>query len=189
MRGLSLRKTPARWRTRSARIWSLSEQLLHPDRLREGRGSDSHDHTLLGEENFQKGMQLYFERHMAARQPATTLFRRWKMRRMSSLSFPPLVQPVRYAGCDRQNDYNPETEQYTLTISQRTPARRIRQKNSRCIFRLPSNCMTRRQSDPVAERRSPGEFGAELTQAEQTFVFDNVYFQPVPACCANSLRQ
>ncbi len=134
-------------------------------------------------------MQLYFERHDGVQRPVTTLCRRWKMRRMSIFPFPPLVQPVRYTDCDRQRRYNPETEQYTLTISQRTPATPIRQKNSRCIFRLPSNCMITRQSDPVAERRSSGEFRAERHQAEQTFVFDNVYFQPVPALLANSLRQ
>ncbi|STF40152.1 aminopeptidase N [Escherichia coli] len=41
-------------------------------------------HTLLGEENFQKrDAALFRAPMMAARQPATTLFRRWKMRRMS----------------------------------------------------------------------------------------------------------
>ncbi|MFP1451849.1 hypothetical protein ACLB1N_05410 [Escherichia coli] len=40
-------------------------------------------HTLLGEENFQKGMQLYFSVMMVAQRPVTILCRRWKMRRMS----------------------------------------------------------------------------------------------------------
>ena len=30
-------KTPARWRTQFARIWSLNEQLLHPDRYEKAR--------------------------------------------------------------------------------------------------------------------------------------------------------
>lgn len=80
-------------------------------------------HTLLGEENFQKGMQLYFERHdgsaatcddfVQAMEDASNVdlshFRRWY-----SQSGTPIVTV--------KDDYNPETEQYTLTISQRTPA-------------------------------------------------------------------
>lgn len=80
-------------------------------------------HTLLGEENFQKGMQLYFERHdgsaatcddfVQAMEDASNVdlshFRRWY-----SQSGTPVVTV--------KDDYNPETEQYTLTISQRTPA-------------------------------------------------------------------
>lgn len=79
-------------------------------------------HTLLGEENFQKGMQLYFERHdgsaatcddfVQAMEDASNVdlshFRRW----YSQAGTP--VVTVR-------DDYNPETEQYTLTISQMTP--------------------------------------------------------------------
>ena len=79
-------------------------------------------HTLLGEENFQKGMQLYFERHdgsaatcddfVQAMEDASNVdlshFRRWY-----SQAGTPIVTV--------KDDYNPETEQYTLTISQRTP--------------------------------------------------------------------
>ena len=79
-------------------------------------------HTLLGEANFQKGMQLYFERHdgsattcddfVQAMEDASNVdlshFRRWY-----SQSGTPVVTV--------HDDYNPETEQYTLTISQRTP--------------------------------------------------------------------
>jgi aminopeptidase N len=36
-------------------------------------------HTLLGEENFQKGMQLYFERHDGSAATCDDLSRRWKM--------------------------------------------------------------------------------------------------------------
>ncbi len=134
-------------------------------------------------------MQLYFERHDGSAGPVTILCRRWKMRRMSISPIPPLVQPVRHAGCDRQRRLQSETEQYTLTISQRTPATPDQEKNNRCIFRLPSNCMTTKAKDPVAERRSSGEFRAERHPGGQTFVFDNVYFQPVPALLCESLRQ
>ncbi|MFP1591112.1 M1 family aminopeptidase [Escherichia coli] len=69
-------------------------------------------HTLLGEENFQKGMQLYFERHdgsaatcddfVQAMEDASNVdlshFRRWY-----SQSGTPIVTV--------KDDYNPETEQ------------------------------------------------------------------------------
>ncbi|MFK9526489.1 M1 family aminopeptidase, partial [Escherichia coli] len=72
-------------------------------------------HTMLGEENFQKGMQLYFERHDAsaatcddfvqAMEDASNVdlshFRLWY-----SQSGTPIVTV--------HDDYNPETEQYTL---------------------------------------------------------------------------
>ena len=79
-------------------------------------------HTLLGEENFQKGMQLYFERHdgsaatcdefVQAMEDASNVdlsqFRRWY-----SQSGTPIVSV--------RDDYNPELEQYTLHVTQHTP--------------------------------------------------------------------
>ncbi|XNM77960.1 hypothetical protein ACLK19_06500 [Escherichia coli] len=40
-----------------------------------------------------------------------------------------------------KDDYNPEPA-CTLTISQRTPSHADQAENSRCIFHLPSNCLT-----------------------------------------------
>ncbi len=146
-------------------------------------------HTLLWRRKLPERMQLYFERHdgsaatcdfVQAMEDASNVdlshFRCWY-----SQSGTPVVTV--------KDDYNPETEQYTLTISQRTPATPDQAENNRCIFRLPSNCMTRRQSDPVAERRSSGEFRAERHQAEQTFVLIMSTSSRCLRCCANSLRQ
>lgn len=41
--------------------------------------------------------------------------------------------------------------------------------------------MTTKESDPAAKGGHPVNSVLNVTQAEQTFVFDNVYFQPVPA--------
>ncbi len=98
-------------------------------------------HTLLGEENFQKGMQLYFERHdgsaatcddfVQAMEDASNVdlshFRRWY-----SQAGTPVVTV--------KDDYNPETEQYTLTISSARRRRRSRKRNIRCIFRSALSC-------------------------------------------------
>ncbi|MSE18968.1 DUF3458 domain-containing protein, partial [Pantoea agglomerans] len=80
-------------------------------------------HTLLGEENFQKGMKLYFDRHdgsaatcddfVQAMEDASNVdlsqFRRWY-----SQSGTPVLTV--------RDDYNPELEQYTLHVTQHTPA-------------------------------------------------------------------
>ncbi len=51
-------------------------------------------HTLLGEENFQKGMQLYLSVTTAAPPPATTSSRRWKTR-------PTWICPISASGTAR----------------------------------------------------------------------------------------
>jgi len=80
-------------------------------------------HTLLGEASFQKGMQLYFDRHdgsaatcddfVQAMEDASNVdlsqFRRWY-----SQSGTPVLTV--------RDDYNPELEQYTLHVTQHTPA-------------------------------------------------------------------
>ena len=126
-------------------------------------------HTLLGEENFQKGMQLYFERHdgsaatcddfVQAMEDASNVdlshFRRW---------------------------YNPETEQYTLTISQRTPP--TAEQEEKYPLHIPFSIELYDNEGkviPLQKGGHPVHHVLNVTQAEQTFIFDNVYFQPVPA--------
>ena len=94
------------------------------------------------------------------------------------------AHPGRDAGVTVKDDYNPETEQYTLTIRPAHAAnRRAGRKTSAAhpVSAL-SLCDSGRQIDPAAEGRSSGPpRTGTLTRAEQTFIFDNVYFQPVPA--------
>ena len=140
-------------------------------------------HTLLGEENFQKGMQLYFERHdgsaatcddfVQAMEDASNVdlshFRRW----YSQAGTP--VVTVR-------DDYNPETEQYTLTISQMTPPTAEQQEKH--PLHIPFDIELYDNEGkviPLQKDGYPVHHVLNVTQAEQTFVFDNVYFQPVPS--------
>lgn len=140
-------------------------------------------HTLLGEENFQKGMQLYFERHdgsaatcddfVQAMEDASNVdlshFRRWY-----SQSGTPIVTV--------HDDYNPETEQYTLTISQRTPP--TSEQAEKLPLHIPFDIELYDNEGkviPLQKGGHPVHHVLNVTQAEQTFVFDNVYFQPVPA--------
>jgi len=140
-------------------------------------------HTLLGEENFQKGMQLYFERHdgsaatcddfVQAMEDASNVdlshFRRWY-----SQAGTPVVSV--------RDDYNPETEQYTLTISQMTPPTAEQQEKQ--PLHIPFDIELYDNEGkviPLQKGGHPVHNVLNVTQAEQTFVFDNVYFQPVPS--------
>lgn len=140
-------------------------------------------HTLLGEENFQKGMQLYFERHdgsaatcddfVQAMEDASNIdlshFRRWY-----SQAGTPIVTV--------QDDYNPNTEQYTLTISQRTPP--TAEQQEKLPLHIPFDIELYDNEGkviPLQKGGHPVHNVLNVTQSEQTFVFDNVYFQPVPS--------
>lgn len=140
-------------------------------------------HTLLGEQNFQKGMQLYFERHdgsaatcddfVQAMEDASNVdlshFRRW----YSQAGTP--VVTVR-------DNYNPETEQYSLTISQMTPP--TAEQTEKYPLHIPFEIElydNEGQVIPLQKDGHPVHHVLNVTQAEQTFVFDNVYFQPVPS--------
>ena len=139
-------------------------------------------HTLLGEANFQKGMQLYFERHdgsaatcddfVQAMEDASNVdlshFRRWY-----SQAGTPIVTV--------KDDYNPETEQYTLTISQRTPP--TAEQEEKHPLHIPFSVELYDNEGnviPLQKGGHPVHNVLNVTQAE-TFIFDNVYFQPVPA--------
>ncbi|WP_312633689.1 aminopeptidase N [Pseudescherichia sp.] len=140
-------------------------------------------HTLLGEENFQRGMQLYFERHdgsaatcddfVQAMEDASNVdlshFRRWY-----SQSGTPIVSV--------RDDYNPETEQYTLTISQRTPP--TPDQEEKLPLHIPFDIELYDNEGQVIPLQKEGHLVhnvLNVTQEEQTFVFDKVYFQPVPS--------
>ena len=140
-------------------------------------------HTLLGEENFQKGMQLYFERHdgsaatcddfVQAMEDASNIdlshFRRWY-----SQAGTPIVSV--------QDDYNPNTEHYTLTISQRTPP--TAEQQEKLPLHIPFDIELYDNEGkviPLQKEGHPVHNVLNVTQTEQTFVFDNVYFQPVPS--------
>ena len=140
-------------------------------------------HTLLGEENFQRGMQLYFERHdgsaatcddfVQAMEDASNVdlshFRRWY-----SQSGTPVVTA--------QDDYDPQAEQYTLKLTQHTPPTPDQQE--KLPLHIPFDIeLYDHEGKVIALQREghPVSNVLNLTQAEQTFVFDNVPCQPVPS--------
>ncbi|OQP35798.1 MULTISPECIES: aminopeptidase N [Pantoea] len=140
-------------------------------------------HTLLGEENFQKGMQLYFERHdgsaatcddfVQAMEDASSVdlsqFRRWY-----SQSGTPVLSV--------RDDYNPELEQYTLHVTQHTPP--TADQKEKLPLHIPLDIELYDNEGkviPLQHNGHPVHHVLNVTEEFQTFIFDNVYFQPVPS--------
>jgi len=140
-------------------------------------------HTLLGEENFQKGMQLYFERHdgsaatcddfVQAMEDASNVdlsqFRRWY-----SQSGTPVLTV--------RDDYNPELEQYTLHVTQHTPP--TADQKEKLPLHIPLDIELydgEGKVIPLQHNGHPVHHVLNVTEEFQTFIFDNVYFQPVPS--------
>ena len=140
-------------------------------------------HTLLGEENFQKGMQLYFERHdgsaatcddfVQAMEDASNVdlsqFRRWY-----SQSGTPVLSV--------RDDYNPELEQYTLHVTQHTPA--TSDQKEKLPLHIPLDIELydgEGKVIPLQHNGHPVHHVLNVTEEFQSFVFDNVPFQPVPS--------
>ncbi|MFV9685797.1 aminopeptidase N [Pantoea sp. Ep11b] len=140
-------------------------------------------HTLLGEANFQKGMKLYFDRHdgsaatcddfVQAMEDASNVdlsqFRRWY-----SQSGTPVLTV--------RDDYNPELEQYTLHVTQHTPA--TADQKEKLPLHIPLDIELydgEGKVIPLQNNGHPVSSVLNVTEEFQTFIFDNVYFQPVPS--------
>ncbi|SLM63639.1 MULTISPECIES: aminopeptidase N [Dickeya] len=140
-------------------------------------------HTLLGEEKFQAGMRLYFDRHdgsaatcddfVQAMEDASSVdlsqFRRWY-----SQSGTPVVTV--------SDEYDAATRQYRLHVSQMTPVGA--DKQDKLPLHIPLDVELYDNEGRVIALRQKGQaLGSVLnvTAAEQTFVFDDVPCQPVPS--------
>ena len=138
-------------------------------------------HTLLGEENFQKGMKLYFERHdgtaatcddfVAAMQEASgtdlSQFKRWY-----SQSGTPTLKVT--------GSYNAEAKAYTLSVQQSTPATHDQEEKQ--PQHIPLDIELYDAQGNVIELRSNGEVVSnvlDVKEAEQSFIFENVEEKPV----------
>ncbi|KHA62503.1 aminopeptidase N [Vibrio variabilis] len=140
-------------------------------------------HTLLGEEGFQAGMKLYFERHdgtaatcedfVAAMEDASGVdlkqFRLWY-----SQSGTPTVSV--------ESTYDAEQKTYALTISQSTePTHEQKEKQA---LHIPFDVELYAANGDVIELRRNGEKVhnvLDVTEDKQTFVFENVNEEPIPS--------
>jgi aminopeptidase N len=144
-------------------------------------------HTLIGEAAFQRGMQIYFERHdgqavtcedfVAAMEAASgrdlTRFRRWYAQ----------------AGTPRltvQGEHDPQARTYTLTVAQSTPPT-LGQPDKQPLHIPLALGLLNPGGEPLPLRLE-GEDGPavttrvlELTEAEHRFRFTDVAERPVPS--------
>ncbi|HCH5320370.1 TPA: aminopeptidase N [Vibrio parahaemolyticus] len=140
-------------------------------------------HTLLGEEGFQKGMKLYFERHdgtaatcedfVSAMEDATGVdlkqFRLWY-----SQSGTPTLRV--------NSEYNAEAKTYALTVEQFTEA--TQDQAEKQALHIPFDIElydSKGQIIPLTINGESVHSVLNIKQDKQTFVFENVAEQPVPS--------
>lgn len=140
-------------------------------------------HTLLGEEGFQKGMKLYFERHdgtaatcedfVSAMEDATGVdlkqFRLWY-----SQSGTPTLRV--------NSEYNAEAKTYALTVEQFTEA--TQDQADKQALHIPFDIElydSKGQVIPLIINGESVHNVLDIKQDKQTFVFENVVEQPVPS--------
>ncbi|MBE4194749.1 aminopeptidase N [Vibrio parahaemolyticus] len=140
-------------------------------------------HTLLGEEGFQKGMKLYFERHdgtaatcedfVSAMEDATGVdlkqFRLWY-----SQSGTPTLRV--------NSEYNAEAKTYALTVEQFTEA--TQDQAEKQALHIPFDIElydSKGQTIPLIINGESVHNVLDIKQDKQTFVFENVTDQPVPS--------
>jgi aminopeptidase N len=140
-------------------------------------------HTLLGETNFRRGMDLYFERHdgqavtcddfVSAMQDASaidlTLFKNWY-----SQSGTPQVTVTDHYDADEQT--------YTLSIQQYTPS--TTDQKLKLALHIPVDIELLDMAGNKMALTYQGEtvhHVLNLVQSQQDFIFDNVVSQPIPS--------
>jgi len=140
-------------------------------------------HTLLGEQNFRAGMDLYFERHdgqavtcddfVASMQDASaidlSLFKHWY-----SQSGTPQVTV--------SDNYDAECNTYTLSMSQHTPI--TADQKVKQVLHIPVDIELLDEQGNKIELISDGKavhHVLNLTEQQQDFVFENVKSAPVPS--------
>lgn len=138
-------------------------------------------HTLLGEDGFQKGMKLYFERHdgtaatcddfVAAMQDATGVdlsdFKRWY-----SQSGTPTLKV--------DSHYDDEAKTFTLNVSQSTPP--TQEQQEKLPLHIPLDIELYTQSGDLIPLQCNGSKVTnvlDIKQKNESFVFENVQEKPV----------
>ncbi|MGR5252091.1 aminopeptidase N [Vibrio astriarenae] len=140
-------------------------------------------HTLLGEEGFQKGMKLYFERHdgtaatcenfVAAMEDASGVdlkqFRLW----YSQSGTPTL---------DVTSHYDADKQTFSLTVVQSTePTHEQKEKQA---LHIPFDIELYKHTGEAYSLIIDGKINSnvlDVTQPEQTFVFEGIESAPVPS--------
>ena len=147
-------------------------------------------HTLLGAELFRQGSDLYFERHDGE---AVTIEDFVKaMAEVSGRDFSQFMHWYRQAGTPRvqiEGEYHPEQARFTLHVKQScAPTAECEQKKP---FLIPMRVSLHGEAGalklqlqgetPDAETHDNTQRVLEISQPQQSFVFENIAEKPIPA--------
>lgn len=142
-------------------------------------------HTLLGEEGFRKGMDLYFERHDG--QAVTCDDFRAAMADATGVNLDLFERWYTQAGTPRltaKGSWDEAEQKYSLTLSQTIEPTPGQEEKLPMHIPVRVGLLGADGSDlesQVAGQASGTEAILELKEAEQTFVFDSVKEAPVPS--------
>lgn len=138
-------------------------------------------HTLLGPETFRKGSDLYFERHDG--QAVTTDDFVQAMAEVSGRDLTQFKRWYSQAGTPRltvTDHYDEASKRYALTVKQSCPA--TPESSQKLPFHLPLSVgLLRADGSSFALSEGKTTQILELTDAEQTFIFDDIDEQPLPS--------
>ncbi|WP_241617375.1 aminopeptidase N [Rosenbergiella epipactidis] len=140
-------------------------------------------HTLLGEEKFQAGIALYFQRHDGSAATCEDFVK--AMEDASGIDLTQFRQWYRQSGTPVvtvEDDYDPNSETYTLTVTQETPATADQAEKKPLHIPLAIELYGNEgQVIPLQYKGEAIDPVLNVTEATQIFVFDKVWFQPTPA--------
>ncbi|SEQ60718.1 aminopeptidase N [Rosenbergiella nectarea] len=140
-------------------------------------------HTLLGEEKFQAGIALYFQRHDGSAATCEDFVK--AMEDASGIDLTQFRQWYRQSGTPVltvEDDYDPNSETYTLTVTQETPATADQAEKKPLHIPLAIELYDNEgQVIPLQYKGEAIEPVLNVTESTQIFVFDKVWFQPTPA--------
>lgn len=140
-------------------------------------------HTLLGEEKFQAGIALYFQRHDGSAATCEDFVK--AMEDASGIDLTQFRQWYRQSGTPVltvEDDYDPNSETYTLTVTQETPATADQAEKKPLHIPLAIELYDNEgQVIPLQYKGEANDSVLNVTEATQIFVFDKVWFQPTPA--------
>ncbi len=138
-------------------------------------------HTLLGPELFRRGTDIYFERHDG--QAVTIEDFVAAMADVSERDFTQFMNWYRQAGTPRLSvtgEYDPHQQQFTLHFSQSCPATPECQEKQPYHIPVSVGLVTPSGDLPLDAKGNTTRV-LEITESEQTVVFDSISEAPVPS--------
>ncbi len=142
-------------------------------------------HTLIGRDAFRRGMDLYFERHDG--QAVTCDDFVAAMADAAGFDFTPFMTWYRQAGTPKvtaHSEYNAAARRYTLTLAQGCAPSAGQAEKAPYLIPVAVGLVGPQGGDLDLGNGATTRV-LHLTEAEQTFVFENIPIAPVPSLLRN----